>query len=62
MLLLFEWYHHWHCSPTIKESKGYCRVCMWNTGEDEQVHELSGQSRTQVGGILQDVLSKAGEY
>ena len=35
---------------------------MQNTGEEDQVHERSGQSRTQVGGILQDVLSKAGEY
>jgi hypothetical protein len=31
---LLEWNHHWHCSSTIKESKGYCEVCVQNTGDD----------------------------
>jgi hypothetical protein len=60
---LLEWNHHWHCSSTTKENKGYyCGVCVQNTGDSEQVYKQAGQSQNVIGKLLLNVLSQTGYH
>jgi hypothetical protein len=64
MFILYEWVDKRVYTSAIKESKGNCGVQVCNLGDNKQMQEDIGSSKsgTEIRKILLDVLSKADNH